>query len=104
MVERKGTFPVLSAVSGVNKQTARPGCPAPSYLYCSVLWAAAVYDSDDNRHLLDYPAKSHSLTGRTFNVVMDNKVSTPADSDSRTFCDVESCRSACVALEEWQQR
>jgi hypothetical protein len=46
-----------------------------------VLWAAAVYDSDDNRHLLEYPAKSHSLTGCTFSVVMDNKVSAPADSD-----------------------
>ena len=46
-----------------------------------MLWAAAVYNSDDNRHLLDYLDKSHSLNGCTFNVVMDDEVSIPADSD-----------------------
>lgn len=46
-----------------------------------MLWAAAVYNSDDNRHLLDYLDKSHSLNGCTFNVVMDDKAPTPADSD-----------------------
>jgi hypothetical protein len=46
-----------------------------------VLWAAAVYNSDDNRHLLNYLDKSYSLNGCTFNVVMDDEVSIPADSD-----------------------